>query len=112
MDTDIITESQRNAETRFNEKIESIKLVAKSSHHYNVYSQLITSLKEVVNVYEGNCNKEDVELILNFSQTKVGEMKSRVNNAINEKNNDNTVREFVNCNVVCSKKRKTHGVKY
>ena len=89
-----------------------MKLLANCAPHSNVYSQLIISFKEVVNVYEGNCNKEDVELILNFFQTKVGEMKSRDSNALNEKNDDNTVREFVNYNVVCSKKRKTHGVKY
>ena len=63
-----------------------MKLLAKFSPHSNVYSLLITSFKEVVNVYEGNYNKEDVELILNFFQTKVGEMKSRVNNALNENN--------------------------
>ena len=82
-----------------------MKFVANCAPHSNVYSQLITSFKEVVNVYEGNCNKEDVELILKFFQTKVGEMKSRVNNALNEKNNDNTVRELVNCNVMCQKKK-------
>ena len=62
-----------------------MKLLAKSSYYYNVYSQLIASFKEVATVYEGNYEKEDVELILKFFQTKVGEMKIRVNNELNEK---------------------------
>ena len=41
----------------------------------NIYSQLVASFKEVTNVYEGNCECQDVIEINNFFQKKVSQMK-------------------------------------
>ena len=41
----------------------------------NIYSQLIASFKELTNIYEGNCECQDVVEIDNFFQAKVSQMK-------------------------------------
>ena len=76
----------------------------------NIYSQLIASFKELTNIYEGNCEFQDVVEINNYFQAKVSQMKKKLLENLPYHNNDPDV-QFVNCNVPCSKKRKTHGTR-
>ena len=64
----------------------------------NVCSQLVTTLREMANVYEGNFNKDDVDSIISFFQRRVGEMKK---NIIIKKRMSQTVtgNQFVNSNI-------------
>ena len=55
--------------------------------------------------------KKDIELVFKFFQTKVAEMKRRIERK-NAEHNEGTPTEFFNCNMLCSKRRKTHGIKY
>ena len=68
----------------------------------NVYSQLVTYFRKTANVYEGNCNKDDVDSIISFFQQRVGEMKKRIitKNSISQTVTSN---QFVNSNIRCSK---------
>ena len=65
----------------------------------------------MTNVYEGNCNKHDIDSMLFYLQKSVGKMKSKI---VSNKGHipDTTGNQFVNSNVKCSKKRKSHGVKF
>ena len=91
--------------------LSDVKKKNQSNSSQNVYSQLITSFREMTNVYEGNCNQDDVDSILCFFQTSVGNMKKK--NVSNRGNIPVTTgNQFVNSNVKCSKKRKSHGVNF
>ena len=61
-------------------------------------------LKEMIGVYQGNCNMGDLKLVQYFFNNQVGMMKSR----INEKQvvSSNSGNHFISSNVVCTKKIK------
>ena len=88
-----------------------VKTKKQSNSSKNVYSQLITSFREMTDVYEGNCNKHDIDSMLCYFQTSVGNVKTKI---VSNKGHipDTTGNQFVNSNVKCSKKRKSHGVKF
>ena len=101
--------SQRNALSQCIARCEDKNIQSNSSK--NVYSQLITSFREMTNVYEGNCNKDDIDSMLCYFQKSVGNMKTKI---VSNKGHIavTTGNQFVNSNVKCSKKRKSHGVKF
>ena len=76
-----------------------------------MYSQLVTSFREMANTDEGNCNRDYVDSIIWFFQQRVREMKKRIVTKIYMVKTA-TGNQFVNINVRCFKKIKSNGVNY
>ena len=75
----------------------------------NVYSVLMPFFKELLGVYQGNCKMGDLQVVQAYFNKIIGIMKQRVN----EKKMLPSIggSPFISTNVVCSKKRKSHGTK-
>ena len=76
----------------------------------NAYSVLMPLFKELMVVYQGNCTMGDLLADQNFFNKQIGVMKQRVNEKKMIPSNESN--HFISSNVVCSKKRKSHGTKH
>ena len=76
----------------------------------NAYEVLMPFFKELVGIYQGNCEMGDLLAVQGFFNQQIGIMKRRVNAKRNIASNESD--QFMSSNIVCSKKRKSHGTKY